>query len=139
MINWHYETNFILENEINYSDWINRIIWQERRNLGQLDYIFCNDEYLLRLNREYLKHDEYTDIITFDYGDDNTVSGDVFISIPRVYDNAELFETGLIHELLRVIAHGALHLIGYNDKTAEERIVMRSKEEEMIKLFHVEH
>lgn len=139
MINWHYETDFILENEINYSDWIDRIIREEQRNLGQLDYIFCNDDYLLRLNREYLKHDEYTDIITFDYGDDNTISGDVFISIPRVYDNARLFEMGPGHELLRVIAHGVLHLIGYKDKTAGERIVMRAKEEEMIKLFHVEH
>ncbi len=139
MINWHYETDFVLDNETNYSDWLNRIISQEQKGLGHLDYIFCNDEFLLKLNQEYLNHDDFTDIITFDYSEENIISGDVFISIPRVYDNAQLFEATRDHELLRVMAHGVLHLIGYGDKTTEERRIMRLKEDEMIKLFHVEH
>ncbi len=139
MINWHYETDFVLENETKYSDWLNRIIIQEQMSLGQLDYIFCDDEFLLRLNHEYLNHDEFTDIITFDYSEENTISGDIFISIPRVFDNALLFEATKDDELLRVMAHGVLHLIGYGDKTAKEGVVMRLKEDEMIKLFHVEH
>ena len=139
MINWHYETDFVLDNETKYSDWLNRIIIQEQMSLGQLDYIFCDDEFLLRLNREYLNHDEFTDIITFDYSEENMISGDIFISIQRVYENALLFETAKDDELLRVMAHGVLHLVGYGDKTAKEGGVMRLKEDEMIKLFHVEH
>lgn len=139
MINWHYKTNFKLLNETYYADWIGRILTLENVELGQLDYIFCSDDYLLNLNQEYLGHDEYTDIITFNYNDGKTINGDIFISVPRVSENANLYGVDMKEELLRVMAHGALHLVGYGDKTEEEIVVMRAKENKMIELFHVEH
>lgn len=122
-----------------YSDWIGRIVAAEGFLEGQLDYVFCNDDYLLSINKEYLNHDTYTDIITFDYSDGGTVSGDIFISTDRVKDNASVYDVAVSEELLRVMSHGVLHLAGYGDKTDDERKLMRAKEEEMIKLFHVEH
>lgn len=139
MINWHYETDFKLLDEVYYADWISRILTLENVEIGQLDYVFCNDDYLLKLNQEYLNHDEYTDIITFNYNEGNTINGDIFISVPRVSENASLYGVDIKDELLRVMAHGALHLVGYGDKTEEEIVVMRAKENKMIELFHVEH
>ena len=93
---------------------------------------------MLQRNRKHLKHDTLTDIITFDYSDGKVISGDIFISTERVKDNAEIFKKTFNEELLRVMAHGLLHLFGYNDKIKEQKKVMRIKEEEKIKLFHVE-
>jgi rRNA maturation RNase YbeY len=106
--------------------------------LGTLNYIFCDDAYLVEINLQYLNHNTLTDIITFDYSDESRVSGDIFISIERVRDNAKDFKVGFEEELKRVMSHGVLHLLGYNDKTDEEKHSMRNKENEMIKLFHVE-
>lgn len=138
MIDFHFESDFILENKTNYSDWVTRIVLSENHEAGQIDYIFCSDDYLLRINQEYLNHDTYTDIITFDYSEGKVVSGDIFISVDRVKANAETFKVSFNQELLRVMSHGVLHLSGYGDKTDEERLKMRSKEDEKIKLFHVE-
>lgn len=139
MIEYHYETDFDLKNEQNYTDWITRIIKGEDASLNKIDFIFCTDIYLLELNKKYLKHDAFTDIITFDYSKQQYLSGDIFISIERVRDNAKGLNIVFNEELLRVMSHGVLHLLGFNDKSEAEVITMRAKEEEKIKLFHVEH
>lgn len=97
--------------------------------MGDLTFILCSDKYLLKINIEYLQHDYFTDIITFNYVDGKLISGDLFISIERVKENSEEFNTSLYKELYRVIFHGVLHLIGYNDKTVDEKNVMREKED----------
>lgn len=138
MIDFHFNSDFIIEDKTNYVDWINRIISSEGFDLGHIDYIFCSDDYLLGLNLEYLNHDTLTDIITFDYTKGKQISGDIFISTDRVADNAESFAVEFSNELLRVMSHGLLHLMGYGDKTERESAIMRQKEEEKMQLFHVE-
>ncbi|WP_420603531.1 rRNA maturation RNase YbeY [Flagellimonas sp.] len=138
MIDFHFKSEFGLDNKTKFSDWITRIIVSENFEAGQIDYIFCSDDYLLNINQEYLNHDTFTDIITFDYSNGSTISGDVFISTDRVKENAETYKVGFEDELLRVMSHGVLHLMGYGDKIEEERKLMREKEDEKIKLFHVE-
>jgi len=108
---------------------ISRVIISESKQVGDISVIFCSDEYLLEINRQFLNHDYYTDVITFDYVVGNVVSGDVFISLDRIKENSLLFHNQAIMELYRVVFHGVLHLIGYNDKTLEEIKEMRSKEE----------
>ncbi len=116
---------------INHNFIINQVeslILNELYKPGDISVIFCSDEYLLEINRQYLKHDYYTDIVTFNYVEDSVISGDLFISLDRVKENAMIFHVGLYEELYRVIFHGILHLIGYNDKTDAEQIQMRQKE-----------
>ena len=139
MIDFHYESDFIIEDETKFADWISRLVISEGRSYSQLDFIFCDDEYLLKINQDYLNHDTYTDIITFPYEDMNGLAGDIFISVDRVRDNALEFRVDFDTELKRVMAHGVLHLIGFGDKSEEEALLMRAKEDEKIKLFHVEH
>lgn len=139
MIDFHYLTDFQIEEEIQYTNWISRIISSEESTIGQLDFIFCNDEYLLKINQDYLEHDTYTDIITFPYSEGELISGDIFISVERVAENADTYEVDFNTELRRVMAHGLLHMLGYGDKNDEEAQMMRAKENEKIKLFHVEH
>ena len=138
MIDFHFKSDFIIEDKTNYIDWINRIISSEGFDLGHIDYIFCSDDYLLGLNLEYLNHDTLTDIITFDYTYGKNISGDIFISTDRVAENAESFAVGFSNELLRVMSHGLLHLMGYGDKTEKESAIMRQKEEEKMQLCDVE-
>ena len=138
-IEFHYLNDFLLEEESGYSDWINRIVKMEGAVLDQLDYVFCSDDYLFKVNVEYLNHNTYTDIITFDYSVDERITGDIFISIDRVKENAKAFDVEFISELRRVMSHGVLHLLGYKDKSDEEKDIMRSMENKMIELFHVEH
>ncbi|WP_422349590.1 rRNA maturation RNase YbeY [Flagellimonas sp.] len=138
MIEFHYKTDFELEESVKYVDWIEKVLHSEAFVCGEIDYIFCSDEYLLELNQEYLNHDTLTDIITFDYTDTNRISGDIFISVDRVMENSMAFEEAFENELKRVMAHGVLHLMGYKDKSIDDAKVMRQKEEEKIKLFHVE-
>lgn len=138
MIEFHFKSDLLIEDESEYADWIDRIIQSEGFVAGQIDYIFCKDEYLLQLNQEYLNHDTLTDIITFDYTDAKTISGDIFISTDRVEDNAKEFQVDVLNELRRVMSHGILHLAGYGDKSDDEAKLMREKEEEKIKMFHVE-
>ena len=114
--------------------WFEQIAESEKQNLGELNFIFCSDDYLLKINQEYLKHDYYTDIITFDYSDE-LISGDIFISLDRVRDNAKQLNESEDRELHRVMAHGVLHLIGYKDKTEAESREMRQKEEAALSLL----
>ena len=109
----------------------------EGKRVRSLDYVFCSDEYLLGLNNDFLNHDYYTDVITFDLGspEDNEITGEIYISIDRVKENAKSLENGFKEELLRVILHGALHMCGYKDKTKSESKLMRSKEEHYLLLF----
>ncbi|MGD1945423.1 MAG: rRNA maturation RNase YbeY [Croceivirga sp.] len=137
-INYNYEVDFKLENEKEHSDWIDRVVTSEGFTYSDLNYIFCDDEYLVELNRKYLNHNTYTDIITFDYGEGKCISGDIFISKERVEENASVFKVSVIEELKRVMVHGVLHLLGYGDKGAREKEEMRRKENEKIKMFHVE-
>lgn len=138
MIEFHFKSELVIQNKPDYVDWINRVIISEGFSVGQIDYIFCSDEYLLELNKEYLNHDTFTDIITFDYTDGKIISGDIFISTDRVEDNARRFDVEFLNELRRVMSHGILHLAGFGDKSIEEKKIMREKEEEKIKMFHVE-
>ncbi|MFL9837811.1 rRNA maturation RNase YbeY [Flavobacterium sp. ST-75] len=136
MISFNYETDFKLENEALYEEWVSKIIDSEDKTEGEINYIFCDDEYLLQKNIEFLNHDTLTDIISFDYTMGNLISGDIFISVERVKDNAADFNTEFIEELKRVMAHGILHYCGYKDKTEEDSALMRSKENEKINLFN---
>jgi len=138
MINFNYEIDFKLENETLFSNWISKVILSEKKKEGEISYIFCDDDFILEINKQYLNHDFYTDIISFDYSVGNELHGDVFISIERVQENAEDFNVTFNEELQRVIIHGILHYCGYKDKTNEEEILMRKKEDEKIKMFHVE-
>lgn len=139
MISFHYELDFNLEPEISYRDWIERIVLSEEYQSGEISYIFCDDEYLARLHKKYLNQDTLTDIITFDYTEEKTVAGDIFISVDRLKENAGALATGFKDELLRVMCHGLLHMMGYNDKSGPEEELMREKEDEKMTMFHVEH
>ncbi|MEE1897265.1 rRNA maturation RNase YbeY [Flavobacterium rakeshii] len=136
MISFNYETDFELENETLYEEWVSKIIDSEDKTEGEINYIFCDDEYLLQKNIEFLNHDTLTDIISFDYTMGNLISGDIFISVERVKDNAADFNTEFIEELKRVMAHGILHYCGYKDKTEEDSALMRDKENQKINLFN---
>ena len=138
MISFNYESDFSLEQEEVYTSWIETIVESENKILGEISYIFCDDEYLHSINMQYLNHDTLTDIISFDYTEGDIISGDIFVSIERVEDNAKDFNVSFDEELKRVLAHGVLHYCGYKDKSEKDALLMRSKEEEKIKLFHVE-
>jgi rRNA maturation RNase YbeY len=118
-----------IKNKFNLKRWIKATILAEKKSLGELNYIFCNDEYLHEMNVEYLNHDTLTDIITFDNSEvKDEITGDIFISVDRIVDNASKFEVSIEDELHRVMVHGVLHLIGYKDKKKEEKETMRFKE-----------
>jgi probable rRNA maturation factor len=138
MINFNYETDFSLDNEEAIAAWLTNVITSENKKEGEINYIFCDDEYLHKINLEYLNHDTLTDIISFDYTMGNEISGDVFVSIERVKDNAKDFNVVFEEELKRVLVHGVLHYCGYKDKGEADELLMRSKEDEKIALFHVE-
>jgi len=138
MINFNYESEFTLDNEEAIATWLSSVIVSENKSEGEINYIFCDDEYLHKINIEYLNHDTLTDIISFDYTMGNEISGDVFVSIERVLDNSKDFNTGFEDELKRVLVHGVLHYCGYKDKSKEDEALMRSKEDEKIAMFHVE-
>ena len=112
-----------------------KILQEHSRNVEKITIIFCSDEYLLRLNKEYLSHDYYTDIITFEYSNKTEYSGDLFISLDRVEENAKIFHKTYENELYRVMLHGILHLVGYNDKTEREKQQMKEKENNYLTLI----
>jgi probable rRNA maturation factor len=138
MINFNYESDFSLDNEEAVAAWMSQVIESEKKKEGEISYIFCDDEYLHKINVEYLNHDNLTDIISFDYTMGNEISGDIFISVERVQDNANDFKVSFEAELKRVMVHGVLHYCGYKDKGEENELVMRSKEDEKLAMFHVE-
>jgi rRNA maturation RNase YbeY len=138
MIDFNYETEFTLDNEGAISNWISSVIESEGKKEGEINYIFCDDEYLLQINQEHLQHDYYTDIISFDYTIGNEISGDLFISVDRVKENAIDFNVSFEEELKRVLVHGVLHYCGYKDKSEVDALLMRRKEDEKLAMFHVE-
>jgi rRNA maturation RNase YbeY len=138
MIEFHTEIDFLLADQDRYADWITRVIISEGYQVGPISYIFCSDTYLLGLNTKFLEHDTLTDIITFDYAGANQITGDIFISIERVSENAARYKEDFDDELKRVMVHGILHLVGYNDKKESEKERMREKEVEKMRMFHVE-
>lgn len=139
MISFNSECDFKLDNETNFSNWISAVILSENKKEGDINYIFCDDEFILEINKQYLNHDYYTDIISFDYSVGNELHGDIFVSIERVQENAEDFNVTFDEELKRVVIHGILHYCGYKDKSEQDELIMRQKEDEKIKMFHVEH
>lgn len=139
MISFNYETEFELPNEDQLSNWLSQVILSENKKEGDINYIFCDDEYLLNINQQYLDHDTLTDIISFDYSVGNELHGDIFVSVERVRENAQDFNVTFDEELKRVLVHGVLHYCGFKDKSEEEEQLMRQKEDEKIKMFHVEH
>lgn len=124
------DISYNIRNKIKLKQWIKAAIIEEGFRLDELTYVLCSDEYLLKMNQQYLDHDTYTDIITFDNSEEEgIITGDIFISIPRIKENAEKFSVSEADELHRVIIHGALHLLGYTDKTASAKKKMSSKED----------
>lgn len=129
------EIDFDLPNTKKTKGWVINAITNEQKQVGNINYIFCSDEYLHKINLKYLNHDTYTDIITFNYCEDNVVSSDIFISIDRVRENAINYKKSFINELHRVIIHGILHLVGYNDKSHSEQKQMTSREDFYLSLL----
>jgi rRNA maturation RNase YbeY len=128
MISFNYETDFKLDNEAVISEWISNTISNEKCNEGEINYIFCDDAYLHKLNVEFLEHDTLTDIISFDYSVGKELHGDIYISIERVADNAKDYKVDVSEELKRVMVHGILHYCGFKDKTNDDAKLMREKE-----------
>lgn len=132
MITFNSETSFTLKNQKKLVKWIGDVISSEGFQVGEINYIFCDDSYLNKINQEFLNHDTFTDIISFDYTLGKEVGGDIFISIERVLENAEKFNEEFETELHRVMIHGILHFMGYKDKTKKDKTLMRTKEDEKI-------
>lgn len=135
MILFHSETDFELKSKLQYKNWLKRVAESHQKRIGDINYIFCDDDYLLQLNLQYLQHDTLTDIITFDYVEGNVLNGDIYISVERVRENASIFNVSFENELLRVLSHGVLHLCGFKDKSDKDAAEMRSQENAAIALF----
>lgn len=128
--------SFNLQHRAAIAEWLTSIATQEGYMLEEINYIFCSDDYLLQINKEYLNHDYYTDIITFDHSSQSRhITSDIFISIDRVHENAHDLNTPFEQELHRVMVHGLLHLLGYGDSTEDEKILMRRKEDACLSLL----
>jgi len=136
MIEFFSETDFSLDNPEAFSKWINTVLKSDGYNEGDITYVFCDDDYLHKINLEYLNHDTLTDIISFDYSVGKQIHGEIYISIDRVKENALEFNEPFDDELKRVVIHGILHFMGYKDKTPVEEQIMRNKENEAIAAFH---
>jgi rRNA maturation RNase YbeY len=135
MILFNYETDFTLNNEREIEEWISHCIVSRKFCEGELNYIFCDDAYVHKLNIEFLKHDNFTDIISFDYTIGKIISCDIFISVERVRENATKFNQVIDNEMNRVIIHGLLHCMGYTDKEEKDKRVMRIEEDVCLKLL----
>lgn len=134
-IQFSIETKYSLKNRMLLKRWVKAVLENKGKKLGNLYFILCDDDFLLKINRQFLKHDYYTDIITFDYAEDGIIAGDLFISIDRVRDNATALQVSEHEELMRVMIHGVLHLLGLKDKSDEEAKQMRKAEEECLELL----
>ena len=137
MITYNYETDFRIDKEDILSEWVLNTISEKNFSLGEINYIFCDDEYLHKLNVEFLNHDTLTDIISFDNTVGKLVSGDIFISIERVKENAIDFDVTFDEELHRVMIHGVLHYLGFKDKSKEDKILMRKSENSALSLLKI--
>jgi rRNA maturation RNase YbeY len=134
-ISFSLETKYNLKSRTLIKKWLKQIIENKGYKLGTLSYILCDDDYLLEINKQYLQHEFYTDIITFDYVENGVINGDIFISVDRVKENAASFGVSEREELMRVFAHGVLHLSGLKDATSEEAFQMRKAENESLELL----
>lgn len=128
MILFHSESDFVLNNKSQHKKWLKNCIFSLKREVGSINYIFCDDDYLLKINEKYLNHDTLTDIISFDYTENNRLSGDIYISVERVKENASSLSIAFDDELNRVLIHGILHFVGFKDKSQAEKSVMREQE-----------
>lgn len=135
MIQFFFENIDEINIDPDVNKWLENIIMSEEKKVGGITYVFCDDDYLLKINQDYLKHDYYTDIITFDYVKGKTISADIFVSLPRILENTQLHSKDFKDEFHRVLAHGILHLCGYKDKTQEEIFLMREREDFYLSLF----
>lgn len=135
MIKYYFENIDSIEIPVRISEWLKQVIETEGKKLGKITYVFGDDEYILDVNRQYLQHDFYTDVITFDYVKGKTISGDIFVSLPRIRENSEVLNKDFKPEFLRVLVHGILHLSGYKDKSENEERLMREKEDFYINLY----
>lgn len=134
-ISFSLETKYNLKSRTLIKKWLKQIIENKGYKLGTLSYILCDDDYLLEINKQYLQHEFYTDIITFDYVENGVINGDIFISVDRVKENASLFGVYEREELMRVFAHGVLHLTGLKDESPEEASQMREAENASLELL----
>lgn len=134
-ISFSFQKKFNLHSRTKLKEWIKKTAEQRGKKIGNISYIFCSDDELLQINNQYLKHNYYTDVITFDYSEGVVLNGDIFISIDRVKDNAEQVGVTFEEELYRVMIHGVLHLSGVNDKTEQQAKQMRKAEEDSLKLL----
>ncbi|MFY7670669.1 rRNA maturation RNase YbeY [Tenacibaculum sp. MEBiC06402] len=137
MIAFNYETDFTIDNEEELQKWITSCAEEDGFEIGEINYIFCDDAYLHKINVEFLQHDTLTDIISFDYTLGKLIGGDIFISIPRVEENAKTFNVSFKEELHRVMIHGVLHYMGFKDKTDDEKQLMRDKENSCLKTVNL--
>lgn len=135
MIHFEFQTNCDYQPSLPHKQWLKQVIRNEGLQPGDIDYLFCDDAYLLERNKQFLQHDTYTDIITFDERVGDVVSGDIMISVERVGENAQKFGVSFEREFLRVVAHGVLHLCGYKDKSEKEAAEMRIKENTSLELW----
>ena len=135
MIELFYETEFEIKDSQIWIDWVTESMKNEGKSIEELNYIFCDDEYLLEINRQYLDHDYYTDVIGFDNSEDDVLTGDIFISVERIADNAEQNKVSFDNELARVMIHGILHFAGYPDKEEEQKRIMTEKEDFYLNRF----
>lgn len=136
MIEFSSQNDFVFEDETKASQWLNAIAILEDYEIGELGYVFCSDAFLLDINIQYLDHDTYTDIVTFDYTEGSVLHGEMYISTDRIAENASDFGVSFDTELRRVMAHGLLHMCGYGDKTDDEINTMRTKEEACLDLWN---
>ena len=135
MIKYFSSTDFVIKDRLRLTSWIEGVLNKESRLLEELVFNFCSDESLLKINKEFLKHDTLTDVITFDYSTSKAVSGEVFISVDRVRENAKEFHQDFNDEIRRVMIHGVLHLCGYKDKTPKDKALMSDKENRHLAFF----
>ena len=138
-IQYTYNTPFFIKNESGYSKWLAKVIESEQCVVGEIVYAFFNDNELKSLNNRHLGRDYYTDVLSFNDSYEKTINGNIAISVDRVKENAKTFGAAFDHEMLRVMAHGLLHFMGYNDSNEDQKSEMTKKENEKIKMFHVEH
>ena len=134
MIRFHFTNSFTLKNKRKIKNWLKDTIVNEKKKIGDINYIFCSKEYLKKMNNDYLSKDYETDVISFDFSKDNKISGDIYISNETVKKNSIIFNIGFNNELKRVMVHGLLHLLNYNDKSKQELKIMREKENFYINL-----
>ena len=137
MISFFYETHFEIENELIWKNWLETSVQKQGFQTDEINYIFCDDEYLLEINIQYLQHDYYTDVIGFQYSEDSNLAGDIYISIDRVKENAIENQVDFEKELSRVMAHGILHFMGFKDKSADDEKKMREAEDVFLSQFNL--